>query len=129
MLAKMARAPLTFRRKTETRSRKQQRDDGKEEEGEEEKKAEEEEEEEEEEEGEEKKERTRSIRSAATSSKTKPIRRPIICIVNDLYTPALRPVREVAAVFKVESNSGFFSTSSTFSTSSSLSLFVQMLPF
>lgn len=28
-----------------------------------------------------------------------PLKRPIICICNDLYAPALRPLREVARVF------------------------------
>jgi chromosome transmission fidelity protein 18 len=29
-----------------------------------------------------------------------PLARPLICIANDLYAPALRPLREVAEIFQ-----------------------------
>lgn len=38
-------------------------------------------------------------RKGGTRRPLRPLMRPIICICNDLYTPALRPLREVAKIF------------------------------
>ncbi len=38
--------------------------------------------------------------SGKKGSQQRPLCRPIICICNDLYAPALRPLRDVARVFQ-----------------------------